>query len=804
MVPPKSFNLSCGFYHLAHSLYFCFVLIHNYRRGNSMNPSDLQKIVEALDLSNITYTENLRRDTQTNKKAFLELQSKYPGVWETCKELIYWKLHCKEPDFVKNQFCKCGSRCRFDLNSFQYREYCSTKCTRIYTAGKAKQTNLEKYGCEYALQNKSVKLKQKQTNQERYGGNSPMNSKDVLNKMRHTTKERYGHEHIGVAKRKAIQDTVLNKYGVSSVGKLDSVKAKIKETNLEKYGTEQYLSSMQAKQKIAETNLKRYGSENVFGSKEIQEKIKQTNLERYGVEQVAHRPDVQDKIKATNMQKYGYENPMSSKEVQNRAKQTNLERYGVENPAASQEVKDKIKETNLERYGTEYAISSEEIQNKIKETNLERYGTERPFGNANVQDKIKITNLEKYGSVNPMQSQEIQNKVKQTNLEKYGYEYIGSIPSIQNKIKETNLERYGLAHANQAHIKNINDINREFLTKNFIDAKGFYDLQATMDYFNIGETTARIIKHKFDILNPNKLIIHKTQTQIYEFVREQTNTEVFMDDRKLISPKELDIVVPELKFAIEYDGLLYHSFGYSTQAKWDTWQSESNEKFNHIIKTNLCEEQGIQLFHIFENEWLDPNKREIWKSMILNKIGRSKKVYARKTEIQEVQERDKNEFLNTNHIQGTCSSRIDLGLIHENELVALMTFGKSRFNKKYEYELLRFCNKRGYSVIGGASKIFKYFLKEYKPESIISYANRRWSQGNLYENLGFSCVGSTDPNYFYFHEDGLLHSRQKFQKHMLKDLLQAYDPSLTESQNMYNNGYRKIYDCGNLIYEYNN
>lgn len=654
-----------------------------------MNPSDLQKILEALDLSSVTYTENLRRDTQTNKKAFLELQSKYPGVWETCKELIYWKLHYKEPDFVSAQFCVCGNRCRFDLNNFQYREYCSTKCTRIYTADKSKQTNLERYGTEYALQNKSVKLKQKQTNQERYGGNSPMNSKAVLNKMRQTTKERYGHEHIGVAKRKNIQDTVLNKYGVSSVGKLDSVKTKIKETNLERYGTEQYLSSIQAKQKIAETNLKRYGSENVFGNTEVQEKIKQTNLERYGVEQVAHRPDIQAKIKATNLERYGFENPMQNK-------------------------------------------------------------------------------------------------------------------TIQEKTKQNNLKKYGVPNQRQAHIKNINDINREFLTKNFIDAKGFYDLQATMNYFNVGETAARLIKHRFDIKQPNKITVHRTQTQIYEFVREHTNTEVLMDNRKFISPKELDIVVPELKFAIEYDGLLYHSFGYSTQAKWDTWQSESNEKFNHIIKTNLCEEQGIQLFHIFENEWLDPNKQEIWKSMILNKIGRSKKVYARKTEIQEVQERDKNEFLSTNHIQGTCSSRMNLGLIHENELVALMTFGRSRFNKKHEYELLRFCNKRGYSVIGGASKLFKHFLKEYKPKSIISYANRRWSQGNLYENLGFSYIGTTDPNYFYFQEDGLLHSRQKFQKHMLEDLLQAYDPSLTESQNMYNNGYRKIYDCGNLAYEYSN
>ena len=130
-----------------------------------------------------------------------------------------------------------------------------------------------------------------------------------------------------------------------------------------------------------------------------------------------------------------------------------------------------------------------------------------------------------------------------------------------------------------------------------------------------------------------------------------------------------------------------------------------------------------------------------------------------------------------------------------------MTFGKPRFNKEYDYELLRFCNTLNTSVMGGASKLLSYFIKNYNPKSILSYANLRWSMGNLYEKLGFTLISQSSPNYFYFNNDLILHSRIEFQKHKLKDKLENYNPDLTESENMYNNGYRKIYDCGNLVYE---
>ena len=187
--------------------------------------------------------------------------------------------------------------------------------------------------------------------------------------------------------------------------------------------------------------------------------------------------------------------------------------------------------------------------------------------------------------------------------------------------------------------------------------------------------------------------------------------------------------------------------------------------------------------------------------MINNKLGLNKKIFARKCEIREVDSNTAERFLKENHLQGYCVAKYRFGLYYENVLVSLMTFGKSRYNKNYDWELLRFCSKKGYNIVGGASKLLSHFRKQYSG-SIISYANRRWSNGHLYETLGFEEIGKTDPNYFYFKEDDLykLYSRVTFQKYKLENLLDVYDENLTETKNMFNNGYRQVFDCGNKIY----
>jgi len=285
----------------------------------------------------------------------------------------------------------------------------------------------------------------------------------------------------------------------------------------------------------------------------------------------------------------------------------------------------------------------------------------------------------------------------------------------------------------------------------------------------------------------------KKQYEIYEFLREYTD--IKFNDRKLIRPLELDILTD--KFAIEYDSLTFHSTGNSA-LQYLNFKAEKPNK--HVYKTELCENKSVQLFRIFSNEWFQ--KQDIWKSIILHRLGISSKIFARKCEINEIDTKTSKEFLQNNHLQGSINASVRIGLFYKNNLVQVMTFCKSRFNKKYQYELLRMCSKLDYTVIGGASKLLKYFERNYKPDSIISYANRRWSQGNVYKILGFEFIHNSKPNYFYFKGDDCssLFSRNQFQKHLLKNKLTIFKPELTETENMYLNGYRKIYDCGDKVY----
>lgn len=260
--------------------------------------------------------------------------------------------------------------------------------------------------------------------------------------------------------------------------------------------------------------------------------------------------------------------------------------------------------------------------------------------------------------------------------------------------------------------------------------------------------------------------------------------------RKIIPPYELDIYLPERKLAFEFDGIF--------------WHSESNggkDPKYHLMKTEMCERNGIQLIHVFESEF--ERKHEIVKSRIKNLLGvYDNVVYARKCVVRNVDFIDADPFLNENHLQGSVKSSVNLGLFHGDEMVSLMTFRKPRMTGKHEWELLRFCSKLGYHVVGGAGKLLKHFEIEHKPKSLISYADRRWSVGRLYSALGFEFSHSSNPNYWYFKPNNpfSLKNRMQFQKFRLSGVLEKFDENLTEVQNMRNDGYDRIFDCGNLVF----
>ena len=188
--------------------------------------------------------------------------------------------------------------------------------------------------------------------------------------------------------------------------------------------------------------------------------------------------------------------------------------------------------------------------------------------------------------------------------------------------------------------------------------------------------------------------------------------------------------------------------------------------------------------------------------MILNKLNKTEnKIFARKCEVKEISDNNLVKyFLNNNHIQGNINSSVKIGLFYNNELISLMTFGKLRkpLNSKStdnEYEMLRFCNKLNTNIIGGASKLFKYFLKQYNPNKVISYADRGYSNGNLYKQLGFELEHITEPNYYYIIDNNRKH-RFGFRKDIL--VKQGFDSNKSEHEIMLERKIYRIYNSGNL------
>lgn len=430
------------------------------------------------------------------------------------------------------------------------------------------------------------------------------------------------------------------------------------------------------------------------------------------------------------------------------------------------DVRKKTEQTCLLKYGETTNLKTHENKQKQTQTLLARYGVDNYWKSQQFRKNFVKMSLERYGVDNPAKSQAVKERADKTNFERYGR------------------KRHSQIHINNDIIDKKND--RDYMLYLYNELK----MPVSEIANQLGISASQLCVHfktNLDI-GVSRHAVSWPEKQLYEFVK-QYFPDVIQSDRKLIAPKEIDILIPEKKLAIEYNGLAWH--GELRGAKHRTY---------HLDKQKAVEEKGYQLIHIFSNEW--NQKQEIVKSRLQNSFGASKRIPARKTQICQVGKNESNRFLTDNHIQGHCFHSVSYGLYYDNQLTSLMTFGKSRFDKKIEWELLRFTNTIGVSVQGGASKLFKYFLKTHSPTSIVSYCDLRWNTGKLYENLGFKFVKNSTPNYWYVSENKHLESRLKYQKHKLHNILGVFDPHKTEWENMSNNGFDRVWDCGNSVWHW--
>jgi hypothetical protein len=453
-----------------------------------------------------------------------------------------------------------------------------------------------------------------------------------------------------------------------------------------------------------------------------------------------------------------------------KSKEYNLEKYGVENVFQNNNIKEKIKEKKIELYG------DSNFNNRIKsfDTNLEKYGYKYASSSPHIKEKVKKTNLYKFGCEFPSQSELVYDKIKKINIEKYGVDNYSKTEIFKEKITERwfktmyfRLEKYGiLKKVDDGYTIKCNKCDNDFKILNSLMNK-------------------RINNNEEICLNCNPIhqSISKLEKNVLEFIKDSFNGEIVENHREL--KREIDIYLPELKLGFEFNGLYWHSELYK-------------EPSYHLDKKNRFLESNVNLIHIWEDDW--EYKQDIVKSMILNRLCKNpNKIYARKCQIKEVNDNKiVREFLETNHIQGFIGSKVKLGLYYNNELLSLMTFGNLRKSlgqnsKEGTFELLRFCNKLNTTVIGGASKLFKYFLTNYNPKEIISYSDFSRSNGNMYNQLGFSLSHLSKPNYYYI-VDGVRNHRFNFRKDKL--VKEGFDSSLTEIEIMNSRGFYRIFDCG--------
>jgi hypothetical protein len=379
-------------------------------------------------------------------------------------------------------------------------------------------------------------------------------------------------------------------------------------------------------------------------------------------------------------------------------------------------------------------------------------------------------------------------------LEKYGVEYWVQTEQHKQKSKETKFKRYGNEYYNASDrlikCKEILDLDY-IANEHYVNKRSYIDIAKDYDnrYIN-----ARYIHKQMSAAGYRgqraKGFFSSYETDITNHIKNNTKFTIHNNDRLTVKNTEIDVFVVEKNFGIEINGLHWH-------------EDQKKAKYHLLSKMNKLNAAYIRVVNIWDSEYI--HKYDIVLSIINNILQINQtKIYARNCIVKQLTSTEYKLFLDNNHIQGAVNSTIRYGLFYDDKLISVMGFGKSRF-KSGDIELQRYCNLLNTNVVGGASKLFKCVVNKHHLTKIISYCDLRWFTGNIYKTLGFEYSHQTNPNYYYFKDGGKnqkLESRIKYQKHKLKNILPIFDETKTEYENMIANNYKRVFDCGNLVFVY--
>ncbi len=509
-----------------------------------------------------------------------------------------------------------------------------------------------------------------------------------------------------------------------------------------------------------------------------------------------------DKRKATNLKRYGHETAMCSDSIKSKWQKEHEEKHGVIWGTQREDSIEKRKQTLLNEYGVDNASRIPGVSEKISQNRWKNKSEEElkiiidkmqdlsPGSKKNHSDGIK---LNRWKNKSEEELKEIQNKTKDTWINNFGYDNPNKRPEAKILLKKQKIElflKYRLDFM-------LNYLNLELLSdrNNWINANTRYDFKCKICQTIFNQYYADIAYGRLSCPGCTPTGSSKAEQEIINYIEKElfiSRDDLRFNSKQIIPPYELDIYIPSKNIALEYNGLY--------------WHREGNHNFNknyHLNKTNLCKEKGIRLIHIFEDEWIF--KRDIVKKIIkkILKIKETKLIHARQCEIKEINSKIKNEFLEKFHLQSYgMPSKINLGAFYNNKLISVMTFSSGNLIKGIKptdgvFELNRFSSDYNYHIPGIASKLLSYFKKNYTWEKIYTYADKRWSEGNLYFKLGFEYIGDTLPTESYIYGLKRVH---KFSLRKL-DQIKNLESTNPEWKIRLNQGYYRIWDCGHKKFQ---
>lgn len=429
-----------------------------------------------------------------------------------------------------------------------------------------------------------------------------------------------------------------------------------------------------------------------------------------------------------------------------------MQEYQIEKRSQAESIKMGMQK----KYGVDNAMQLPTSKQKAKDTCLERYGVEYAAQSQQFKDQVAETCMQKYGVTSTAAIPERRERAQQTMLERYG---VGK-PEIVAKTRQTIMERYGVS----SPLKD--PVLLDKLRQTCMEKYGVPYHCMTPEARNFSNNKSR----------PNLAFAAMLEQEGIEYITEFT--------------------LGDYSYDFKVGGTLVEINPSSTHnSTWTPFGDHAGiDKYYHQKKSKYASDHGYRCIHIWE--W-DPV------SIIISSLKPSPVIYGRKCEVREISQEEASTFINRYHYQGWARASVSIALVHNDEIVSVMTFGKPRYNKKMEWELVRYCSSS--RVIGGASKLFQYFVKKWNPSSVVSYCDLSKFNGNIYEKLGFRKGKYPQPSKHWYNfkthrhiTDNLL--RQQGFDRLLGQDYGVFGKGTSNEQLMLDHQFVEIYDAGQQSY----